>query len=331
VQSQSLRPPSSIPSLDSESFVRNLPVSLFGSVMGLCGLALAWRIAHDSLGAPAWVSESIGVFSLGVFLLVSLAYLAKLAQHPELVLAEFHHPVAGNFFGTIAISVLLLSAVVGPYSVTAACVLWTSGVVAAFAVSFIAVSRLLKGQVDAAHALPAWLIPGVGTLDIAVTGGHMPMPWAPELNLVATAVGGALALVLAAMIVTRLVHRDPLAPAMAPSLMILVAPFAVGFLAYINIAGAVDRFAGVLFYFGLFIFLVLAPKVFRRSVKFSPGWWAVAFPMAALVNAALKYAEFRATAPLWGLAIALLGALNLVLAVLTVRTVRGALTGRLSA
>jgi tellurite resistance protein len=329
MQGQSMNPsfPAFYPS--GEASLRNLPVNLFGSVMGLSGLALAWRLAAGSLGAPAFVGEAIGAFAFGVFALIAVGYLTKLAKHPEAVHAEFHHPVAGNFFGTIVISVLLLSAVAEPYSASAARAIWIAGVLATFALSFVVVSRLLKGQVDASHAVPAWLIPGVATLDIAVTGGHMPMAWATEINLFAAAVGAVLALVLFAMIVSRLVHRDPLASVMTPSLMILVAPFAVGFLAYSNIVGGVDRFAALLFYFALFMFAVVAPKVFRPGVGFSPTWWTIGFPMAALVNAALKYAQFRESAPLWVLAAALLGVLSLALAVLTVRTVRIALNGKL--
>lgn len=328
---QSLSIPSSLPASAprGEASVRNLPVNLFASVMGLSGLALAWRLAHGSLGAPAVIGEAIGWFAVLVFVLLSAGYLAKLARHPDAVRAEFNHPVAGNFFGTIAISVLLLSSVVEPYSAAAAQGIWTVGVVATLVLCFVVVSRLLKGQVDASHAVPAWIVPCVATLDIPVTGGHMPMAWAAEVNLLAGAVGAMLALVLLTLIIGRLVHRDPLPPAMAPSLMILVAPFAVGFLAYSNLAGSVDRFAGLLFYFGLFMFAVVAPKVFRPSVPFSVGWWAISFPMAALANAALKYAEFRASGPLWVIAIVLLGVLSLVLAVLTVRTGRIALDGTL--
>ena len=155
------------------------------------------------------------------------------------------------------------------------------------------------------------------------------MAWTAELNLLAAAVGAMLALVLLVLIVGRLVHQAPLAPAMTPSLMILVAPFAVGFLAYTNITGGVDRFAALLFYFALFIFAVLAPKVFRRGVAFSSSWWAIGFPMAALANAALKYAQLRATMPLWVVAIALLGALTVALSVLTLRTLRVAISGKL--
>lgn len=309
--------------------MRNLPVNLFASVMGLSGLALAWRLAHESMGAPAFIGEAIGWFAVLVFMLLSVAYLAKIARHPDAVRAEFHHPVAGNFFGTIAISVLLLSSVVGPYSAPAAQGIWAVGVVATLVLCFMVVSRLLQGQVDASLAVPAWIVPCVATLDIPVTGGHMPMAWAAEVNLLAGAVGAMLALVLLTLIIGRLVHRDPLPPAMAPSLMILVAPFAVGFLAYSNIAGDIDRFAALLFYFGLFMFAVVAPKVFRPGIPFTPGWWAISFPMAALANAALKYAQLRASGPLWVIAIVLLGALSLALAVLTVRTVRMALDGSL--
>jgi tellurite resistance protein len=329
MQSPSLHPPSAVVRPRGAASVRHLPVNLFAAVMGLSGLALAWRLAHASLGAPAFIGEAIGGVALVVFALLSAGYLAKLARHPDAVHAEFHHPVAGNFFGTIAISVLLLSAVVEPYSAGAAQGMWTVGVVATLVLCFVVVSRLLRGQVDASHAVPAWIVPCVATLDIPVTGGHMPMAWAAEVNLLAGAIGSMMALVLFTMIVSRLVHRDPLAPAMAPSLMVLLAPFAVGFLAYSNIVGGIDRFAALLFYFGLFMFVVVAPKVFRPGVPFSAGWWGISFPMAALANAALRYAQFRASGPLWVLAIALLGALSLALAVLTVRTVRIALDGTL--
>jgi len=108
-----------------------------------------------------------------------------------------------------------------------------------------------------------------------------------------------------------------------------MAPFAVGFLAYSNIVGGIDGFAALLFYFALFMFVVVAPKIFRPGVAFTPGWWAISFPMAALANAALKYAEFRASMLLWILAIVLLGVLSLALAVLTVRTVAIVLNGKL--
>ncbi len=106
---------------------------------------------------------------------------------------------------------------------------------------------------------------------------------------------------------------------------------AVGFLAWVNVFGQVDRFAAALFYFALFVFVVVAPKVFRRDVPFSPGWWAISFPMAALASAAIVYSEARGGAVLHGLAGVLLVVLTLALAVLTVRTLHWVFSGKLFA
>jgi len=309
--------------------IRHLPVNLFAAVMGLSGLALAWRLAHSYYGISERIADVIGLFAVGVFVALALGYSAKLVRHTGAVADEFRHPIASNFFGTIAIGVLLLSAVLGAYNRELGEWVWIVGTIATLALSFIVVARLLNGKGDAAHAVPAWLIPGVATLDIAVTGGHMRMAWAGEVVLFSAAVGSVLALVMFTMIGTRLIQHDPLAAPMTPSLMILVAPFEVGFLAYVNLMGEVDRFAALLFYFGLFIFIVVAPKVFRRSISFGPTWWAIGFPLAALANAALKYASVHPTLPLQALAIGLLLFLTGALAVLTVRTVHILFNGRL--
>ncbi|MGJ7528718.1 SLAC1 anion channel family protein [Variovorax sp. GB1P17] len=311
--------------------VKNLPVNLFAAVMGLSGLAMGWRFAHTAFGVDRVVADVIGLFATFVFVVLAIGYGAKLLRHPAAVKAEFHHPIAGNFFGTIAIALLLQSAVLGVYDSTLGHVLWIIGTVVTLLLALHVASRLLSGNGDPKHAVPAWIIPGVAALDIPVTGSHMPMAWAGEVLLLSIAVGSVLALVMFTMIVTRLIQHEPLAPAMTPSLMILIAPFEVGFTAYTNLIGEVDRFAALLFYFGLFLFVVLAPKVFRRSVPFGAGWWAVSFPLAAMVNAALKYASMHPTPPLKLLAGGLLLALTATLFVLTLRTLHILFNGRLLA
>jgi tellurite resistance protein len=312
-----------------DASLRNLPVSLFASVMGFAGLALAWRVVHAAAGLPAWIGEAAGAWAVLVFLVLTLAYLAKTIRHPQAVCAEFQHPVAGNFFGTFVISLLLLSAVTGPYDAGLSHAMWTAGVVSTLCLTYVVTARLLRGNVDPDHALPAWFVPCVATLDIPVTGAQMPMAWAAEVNLLACAIGTVLAAVLFVVVLARLVHRAPLAPAAVPSLMVLMAPFAVGCLAWTRMTGRVDGTAALLFYFALFLFVVTAPKIFRAGVPFSTTWWTVGFPLAALANAAAAYAQFRAAWPLYLIAAALLITLILVLAVLTVRTLRAAFNGSL--
>jgi tellurite resistance protein len=308
--------------------IKNLPVNLFAAVMGLSGLSMGWRFAHTEFGVPRGVSDAIGLFATFVFVVLLVGYGAKLLRHPAAVKAEFNHPIAGNFFGTIAIALLLQSAVLGTYDSALGRAVWVVGTLATLLLAAHVVSRLLGGNCHPAHAVPAWIIPGVAALDIPVTGSHMPMAWAGEV-LLSAAVGSVLALVLFTMIVTRLIQHEPLAPAMTPSLLILVAPFEVGFTAYVNLTGRVDLFAGLLFYFGLFLFLVLAPKVFKRSVPFGAGWWAISFPLAAMVNAGLKYGAVRAGLPFKLLAEGILVVLTAALLFMMARTLRILFNGRL--
>ncbi len=313
------------------SSVRHLPIGLFGSVMSVAGLSLAWRLANKAYGDHAHiaVSNTIGVVALALFVVLTLSYLNKLVRFPDVVKLEFSHPVIGSFFGTVGISILLLSSVIGSYSTSAQLVVWTIGTVATLALSVVMMSRLLNGNAAPATMVPAWLIAGVGSLDIVVTGGALASGWTHEVNLFAAAVGGVSAVVFFILILSRLIHHEPLAAAMRPSKMILVAPFAVGFIAYVNLVQRVDMFAALLFYFGLFLFAIIFYRLLVKPAPFSPAWWGIGFPMAALSNAAFMY-----SAAVGGKGLALIAALLLFLltasiAVLSCRTVHALLTGRL--
>ncbi|MHC0026588.1 SLAC1 anion channel family protein [Enterobacter vonholyi] len=311
--------------------IKNLPVNLFGSVMGLAGLALAWRLSGHYYGVGDVLGEAIGALAGIVFALLSLGYIIKWAKHPGAVKAEFNHPIASNFFGTVTIALLLLSSVAAPHSKLLGQALWILGSALTVLLAGLVVYRLLSGNQDPLNAVPAWLIPGVATLDIVVTGEHMPMIWSAEFKLFALAVGAVLALVFFTRIFSRLVHETVLVKGMIPSLMILIAPFEVGFLAYTNLFGEIDRFASILFYFGLFLFVVLSFKVFRRDVPFSPSWWAISFPVAALSNAALKYAHAHDNTVLMLIAALILLFLTMAVTVLFVKTLTSLFSGKLLA
>jgi tellurite resistance protein len=107
--------------------LESLPVGLFGSVMGLTGLSVAWRLAHARYGTPDWLAGSIAVAAITAFVGVTLGYGVKLAIAPNAVRAEFHHPIAGNLFGTFLISLLLLPIIVAPASLLLARAMWITG------------------------------------------------------------------------------------------------------------------------------------------------------------------------------------------------------------
>lgn len=297
-----------------------LPVSLFGAVMGIAGLSLAWRAASPLFGTPLIISTITGLTAIAIFTVLASAYAMKIYLFSEKTSEEFHHPVVGNFFGTIPISLLLLSAVIRPWHAGVSIALWLTGALLTNSIAYMIITRLMKNKQDLLHATPAWLIPGVGTLDVAVTGTGFPYKWMMEINLFSFAVGAVLALVFFVLIISRLMHHDPMPERMTPSLIILIAPFAVGFLALTNIIQEVNLFASVLFYFGIFLFLVLFTKVFRRNLPFMITWWAVGFPIAAISNASLRYAAFAKTWYNTALAGTMLGILSLLVLYIFIRS-----------
>ncbi|WML44533.1 SLAC1 anion channel family protein [Neobacillus sp. PS3-40] len=302
------------------SSLQYLPVDLFGSVMGLSGLALAWRHSHHFFGTPAIIGEIIGWVAILDFLVLGIAYLIKLIRFPYKVATEFQSPIGVHFFGTIIIAILLLSIVISPYSAVLSQIFWMIGTIVSVVLAYIIVDRLLKRTQEVTHVTPPWLIGTVGTLNVAIAGGTMPFGWARELNLFTFAIGSILALVFFTLIFSRLLHHDKMPLPMTPSYMILIAPFEVGFLSYTNIIHGVDMFASILFYFGLFMFLIIFSKVFKPGFPYFPSWWAVSFPMAALSNAAFKYAVVVNTWPIKIIAALILASVTIVIIDILIRT-----------
>jgi len=308
-----------------------LPVSLFGSVMALCGLALAWRLAATAFGLPAWIGEALGAVAAADFLVLAVAYGIKCVRSPAAVRAEFAHPVAANFFATPLISLLLLPAVIVPYAATLANALWLIGTVAMSTFAWLIVSRWMSVRQQLAHATPAWMIPVVGMLNISIGGAALHLPGTHAVGVFALSVGLFFTIPLFTLILSRLIFEEPMPGPQQPSLMILVAPFAVGFSAYLEVAGRLDLYASSLFYLAVFMFAVLVPRLvrLRSAAPFHTSWWAVSFPLAAMTLAALKFSIHQPSWLTHAFALATLTFTTLVILSLAVRTIAGVARGDL--
>lgn len=315
-----------------DSAFYHLPVSLFGSVMSLCGLCLAWRIAAAAYSLPALIAETIGGVAVLTFLVLCAAYGVKLVRAPAAVHAEFMHPVAANFFGTFIISLLLLPAVLLPYARALAGILWVLGALLMVLFAWWMVKRWMSVRQKFAHATPAWIVPVVGTLDIPIAGNLLGWPGLHEVALFSLAVGLFFTIPLFTLIFARLLFEEPMPAAQRPSLLILLAPFAVGFSAYVGTLGEMDMLASGLFYLALFMLAVLLPKLLDLPgcCPFRVSWWAAGFPMAAASIATLTYATHLGAAFAHILALMLLGFTTLLVLGLAWRTLRGIAQGELA-
>ena len=314
------------------ALMRWLPVALFGSVMGLTGLSLAWRLAQVRFGAPAWIADSIGIVGILAFVAMSSGYAIKAATGFAHVRAEFSHPIAGALFGTPLISALLLPAVLADYSLPLARGLWAIGVVGMAVFAWHMATRWLGSGQQRPHAMPAWIVPLVGMLDIPLAVPALGFAEPPHaVMMLGLAVGLFFAIPLFTIVFSRLMFEEPLPPGLSPSLMILLAPFAVGFSAYVVTLGRVDALAEGLFALSVFLLAVLLMRLrhLRDCCPFRVSWWAISFPLAATAGAGLRYAAY-AQAP-WadGLAALLLALATAAIAGLLIRTLVGIARGEL--
>lgn len=308
-----------------------LPVGLFGSVMGLTGLSVAWRVAHLRYGVPVSVSLAIGAVAVVVFVLLACAYSIKAVGAPEVVRAEFTHPVSGNLFGTILISLLLLPIVLAPISLTLARCLWAAGTAGMVAFAWLMVDRWMSDRQQIAHATPAWIVPVVGMLDVPLAVPSLQLPPLHGLTVLGLAVGLFFAVPLFTLVFSRLVFEPPMPDSLQPTLMILLAPFAVGMSSYVATTDQVDLFAQSLYALTLFMLAVLVGRLryLGRCCPFRVSWWAVSFPLAAAATASLRIAEAYPARINDVVALSLLAGATLVIAGLFVRTLLGIANGEL--
>ncbi|WP_019906545.1 SLAC1 anion channel family protein [Methylobacterium sp. 77] len=308
-----------------------LPVSLFGAVMGLMGLSVGWRLASARYGLPMLIGDVIGWSALAVFVVLALAYAAKSVTAWQSVLIEFRHPIAGNLFGTVLISLLLLPFVLQPLIPSLAASIWILGTGGMVVFALLIVSRWMGSRHQLAHATPAWIVPVVGLLDVPLAAPALSLPHTQTVVMFSLSVGLFFAIPLFTLVFARLLFEEPLAPAQRPTLMILVAPFAVGFSSYVATFGRIDAFAEALFLIALFVFAVLAGRLrdLPLCCPFRVSWWAVSFPSAAMAVAALRYAGHVQAIAADALALLLLALATVIIAGLALRTLVGIARGEL--
>lgn len=308
-----------------------LPVALFGSVMGLTGLSIAWKLASLRYGAPQGIALAIGWIAIAAFVALTIGYGVKLATAPHAVVAEFQHPIAGNLFGTFLISLLLLPILLAPVSLPLARGLWALGAVGMMAFAWLIVGRWMSNRQQAAHATPAWIVPVVGLLDVPLAVPALDLIPLHEVMVMALAVGLFFAVPLFTMIFSRLLFEPPMPEGLRPTLLILLAPFSVGYSTYTVTTGRQDTFAEAIFMLMLFLLAVLLTQLrhLPSCCPFRMSWWAVSFPLASAAIAGLRFAGSEPGVASDAIAIGLLALASVIIAALLIRTLLGLARGEL--
>lgn len=310
------------------SRLEHYPVTFFASVMGIAGLSLALHAAENAFGWSSVASDAAFSVAGVLFVVVALGYALKAVRYPRAVAAEWHHPVRLSFFPAISISLLLLATCSLARNETMAHLLWVVGMVLQGGLTIAVITGWIGARSFlAGHLNPAWFIPAVGNVIVPVAG--VPLGYV-ELSWYFMSVGLIFWIVLMTLVINRLIFHDPLPGRLQPTLVILIAPPAVAFVAWFRLVGEVDAVARLLLN-GAYLFTLVVAVQLPRIVKlpFAMSFWALSFPFAAVTIASFLYAQSIGSGVHKIMGAGLLLVLIIVVAALVVRTFRAIRMGEL--
>jgi tellurite resistance protein len=307
-----------------------MPVSLFGAVMGLTALCFSWRLADKSRHIGTFIGEVIGFTAIGVFIILAIAYTVKWMRYRSLVKAEFENPGTMSFFSTVTISILLLPGILLPYASVLAGSMWVAGVVMTLLFALFVLRKWMQARQPWENVGPAWVLPITGTLNVPIVGDSFHFRGAHEICLMFFGFGIIFIMVMMSIMFSRFFFAAALPDALKPSLMILVAPFALAFSGYQGMTAGQDIAASAFFYFSLFMLLLFGGEVvlLPRCCPFKVSWWSVSFPLASVTVACLRYAERHPDGAHWTLAGLMLSLTSLVILYLLVQSIHQIVTRR---
>ncbi|WP_165186057.1 dicarboxylate transporter/tellurite-resistance protein TehA [Caulobacter soli] len=286
-----------------------IPASYFGAVLGLAGLANAWRAAHHAWALSAAPGEALALLATATWLALLILYAAKWLRAPDAAREEARHPVMCCFIGLVGVATMLVALCVSPYWRAAALALFVAG--SAFTLGF-AIWRtgaLWRGERDEATTTPVLYLPVVAgsfvTATVAAALGF------GELGKLAFGGGLFAWLAIESVLLRRLYTGPQLPPALRPTLGIQLAPPVVGAVAYLSVnGGQPDLLAHALVGYGVLQALILVRLArWIGEQPLGPGYWAFTFGATALATATIRLARSPGEQ---GLAVACFVAANVV-------------------
>ena len=276
--------------MNSQPRLPYFPVSFFSMIMGLSGFTLV-MMKVEELGLIAYAPvELSAALTIALFLVLISTYTLKLIRYPDAVRTELDHPAMLSFFPTITISLILIGSFLATWIPTIALLSWQIGAAGQLLLALLILTRWIHhDHFEIHHISPAWFIPVIGNILVPLAGVENA---SMELNWFFFSTGLLFWIVLFTIIMYRMVFHHPMAENLLPTMFIMIAPPAVGFISYLNLVPDLDNFARVLYYNALFMTLLLLVQTPRfMKIPFSLSWWVYSFPLTAVTVATLLMYE----------------------------------------
>jgi C4-dicarboxylate transporter/malic acid transport protein len=295
----------------------------FGTTMGTGALGVALSLVAGHLGW-GWLSGVAQAFVL-LTAVLTVAYLGpwtlRFVRYPDRVVADLTHPIRGQFFPTMPITLVVLGVgiartmpgVLPPATLKPLLTgLFVVGSVGIFAFGLVVLPVLFANdRVGAEHGVFAWYIPPVSHLVIPILGlllvskfyaGTAVGQGLFVVSMFALGVGTFMFLFVGAIVLYRYAYHGLPREKLTPTFVIGLAPTAVLVIDTVRLAHALEAGVGLsialepllpllkllallLWGFSAWWFLLtvalVSYEVGRRRHGFFFTWWAYTFPIGA--------------------------------------------------
>jgi len=263
--------------------LKYFPITAYAIVMGLSGLTIALGKFYHLQWFPKIFFDLFLFVTFTLFVVISVTYTFKAIYFFEEVMADFGHRIRINFFSALSISLLLLSVAFLAYWPFLSMILWWTGMITHTFFMLHTIRFWIQHNFEIHTMNPSWFIPVVGNIVIPVAGVEF-LP--PAFNYFFFTVGSFFWIILFAIFLNRVIFHHQLPQKFIPTLFILIAPPAVGFISYMRIAQSWDNLAVFMLFLAYFFvaLLIFLRKSFYR-LHFYLSWWAFTFPLTAVTIA----------------------------------------------
>lgn len=301
--------------------LENFHINFLAVLLGFMGYSLALQKSEHILKLGISVYKPFLYFTILLFIFFLIVYAAKCWKYPEEVKKEFNHPIKINFYPILAKLFLILAIIYYPLNISLSKYFWFIGallqIISSVMIMYIWIRHT---KFEFHHLNPAWFIPIVGNVLVPIAGSQHGFI---EISWFFFSIGLVMWITLFIIVFNRIIFHNPLPDKLIPTFFILYAPPSIAFIAYVNIIGAVDNFARLLYYISSFLVIVVFTQVKVYSkIKFYISWWAYTFPTVAFTIATILMHQKTNLFFFKILAIIMLVILTLIMIYVSYRTVK---------
>ncbi|MFP9430926.1 dicarboxylate transporter/tellurite-resistance protein TehA [Enterobacter sp. LM3] len=300
--------------------VLNLPAGYFGMVLGTIGMGFAWRYASTIWPVTCWPGECLVALAVGIWFLLTVAFITRAIRFPHSVLAEMRHPVMSSFVSLFPATTMLVAIGFVPWLRPVSLGLFSVGVVVQLSYSAWQSAGLWRGKHPEEATTPGLYLPTVANNFIsAMACGALGFN---DAGLVFLGAGIFSWLSLEPVILQRLRSAGELPSALRTSLGIQLAPALVACSAWFSVnGGEADTLAKMLFGYGLLqLLFMLRLMPWYLSQPFNASFWSFSFGVSALATTGLHLGQSSPSGFFHVIALPLFIFTNVIIVMLLVRT-----------